>query len=107
MNVALPADAAENARKQAEFEKQEAIEAEKEKARQAEEKRIEEAENKAAVERLEADVELKRIANKRHRQKVRGNATETIKEGLGELFTAEQLVAFIDAGHCKYLTINY
>jgi hypothetical protein len=79
---------------------QDAIAAEQEKTRQA--NAAEEAEKK----RL-ADIDMKRIANKRHRQKIRGNAIATIEEGLGELFTAEQLVAFIDEGHCKYLSINY
>ncbi len=88
------------AAERAEREKQEAIEAEKEKARQAEADRI-------AKEEAAKAKEAKRIANKRYQQKIRGNAIETIKEGLGELFTAEQLVAFIDAGHCTYLVINY
>ncbi len=115
-------EAAENARKEeiakaerekqeaiekAEREKQDAIEAEKEKARQVERDRVaKETADLTELNRL-ADIEHERIINKRHRQKVKGNAIETIKEGLGELFTAEQLVAFIDEGHCKYLTINY
>ncbi len=73
-------------------------------------KRLEQQDAEAAelkAKREAEAVEKKRIANENHRQQTKTCIITVLTEGLGELFTAEQVVAFIDEGFVPNVTINY
>ncbi len=109
-----------NARKQAELEKQqaiekaecekaEAIEAEKEKARKVEVDRLaEEAEQRAKANRL-AKIEADRISNENHRRQIEQDIIDAIVIMLGSEsdVDAQEIVDAIVQGEIPNVTINY
>jgi len=101
--------------KKAEREKQEAIEAEKEKARKAEAERQAkvEAERQAKVDadkaeqaRL-AEVERKRVENKKHREEIEKGIVDSLKSITGNEKLSKIIVKHLVAGNVPNITINY
>jgi len=110
---------ADVARREAEIKAKEAeaerVDREKQIAEQAAKKARQEAEAKAkaeenariAKEAAAAKAETLRINNENHRAEVKATIINALTEGLGEMFTAEQVVAFIDEDLVPNITINY
>ena len=102
---------AKDALEKAECDKELAVETEKEKGRKIEADRLEneriEAENKAAVERLEADVERKRVADTKHRKSIEDDIYTAMLHFVDVGPCASAIVAHMKNGEIPHITINY